>query len=88
MSSDTPMADLYTGIYVLSFASSSRSKVYHGWTYNPKPDLYCTQCERDCQVQAPRGAVTTEKEQDIAAVRRPCKLCLAALHKAQKEAAK
>ena len=88
LESDTPMTDLYLGKFGLTFAASWEGEVYHGYEYNPTADRKDSRCERDFQGWHLCGAVTAYSEEDISPVRRPCKLCLAALHKSKKEASK
>ena len=86
--SNTPMTDLYLGRWGLMFASAGGSLVYHAYHFNSwdSNTLAASSCNHDHQRWPLRGAVTAYKEQDISPVRRPCKLCLAALRKAKKEA--
>ena len=97
--SDTPMTDLYLGhADNLEFAAPLWAKLYHGLEYHGSryPEVACGRpnadnkyhscCDRVYPTGRVRGAVTAYKEEDISPVRRPCKLCLAALRKAKKEA--
>ncbi len=97
----TAMTDLYLGSgWNQYFAAGIWAEVYHGYEYHsklfdvvacgtPKSDNhYHTHCRRNMCYNHVSGAVTAYKEHDISPVRRPCKLCLAALEKAKKEAAK
>ena len=93
--SDTPMTDLYLGkAWHLEFGAGGN--VYHGYQYHSKrysenvqcgmpagDDKYHTLCERDTPWEHITGAVIAYHEKDISPVRRPCKLCLAALRKAK-----
>ncbi len=98
--SNTPMTDLYLGgTWGQQFAAGLWAEVYHGYEYHssrypdrlacgsPKSDNnYHSHCRRDYCYDHVSGSVTAYKEEDISSVRRPCKLCLAALRKAKEGA--
>ena len=81
----TPMTDLFVGDkWRIDFGAGYGGEVYHGYVLNQ--GIWVSFCGRERWRRRIVGPVTAYEERDISPVRRPCKRCLAALRRAQKEA--